>query len=268
MNDALYIAATGMQTQQLAVDTISNNLANAQTPGFKSGRVNFQELMYRDVAAHDHAGRMTHAHGVAEDAATATFEQGTGVGVASMFKDFTAGAVATNGGAMNLAIKGDGFLEVQAADGSTAYWRGGLLQVNADGWLATAQGQVLKPQIRVDAKAGDLVIAADGTVSIHKTGAADVEVGQLSLQVFSNAAGLKPLGDALYQATTASGDASPVRPTDSGAGQLVQGGVEQSNVNLVDEMVNLMMAQRAYEMNVKVIQTADEMVGMSNNLRK
>lgn len=263
MNDALYIAATGMQTQQLAVDTISNNLANAQTPGFKSGRVNFQELMYRDVAAHG-----AHTHAGVDDTPAASPGQGSGVGVASMVKDFTAGTVSTNGTAMNVAIKGDGFLEVQAADGSTAYWRGGLLQVNADGWLATAQGQVLKPQVRVDPKAGDLVIAVDGKVSVHKAGAADVEVGQLSLQVFANAAGLKPLGDALYQATAASGDASPVHATDAGAGQLVQGGIEQSNVNLVDEMVNLMMAQRAYEMNVKVIQAADEMVGMSNNLRK
>ncbi|MBW8756176.1 MAG: flagellar basal-body rod protein FlgG [Burkholderiales bacterium] len=265
MNDALYIAATGMQTQQLAVDTISNNLANAQTPGFKSGHVNFQELMYRDVAAH---GAHATAPAGADDTPAAALAQGSGVGVASMFKDFSAGTVATNGTAMNLAIKGDGFLEVQSADGSTAYWRGGLLQVNADGWLATAQGQVLKPQIRVDAKAGDLVVGTDGKVSIRKAGAADVEVGQLSLQVFANAAGLKAMGDALYQATPSSGDASPVRATDAGAGQLVQGGIEQSNVNLVDEMVNLMMAQRAYEMNVKVIQAADEMVGMSNNLRK
>ena len=263
MNDALYIAATGMQTQQLAVDTISNNLANAQTPGFKSGRVNFQELMYRDVAAHG-----PHAKYSPDDTPVAPLEQGTGVGVASMLKDFSAGTIATNGGTMNVAIKGDGFLEVQAADGSTAYWRGGLLQVNADGWLATAQGQVLKPQVRVDPKAGDLLIGNDGKVSQHRTGAADVEVGQLTLQVFTNAAGLKPVGDALYQATAASGDASPVHATDAGAGQLVQGGIEQSNVNLVDEMVNLMMAQRAYEMNVKVIQAADEMVGMSNNLRK
>jgi len=263
MNDALYIAATGMQTQQAAVDTISNNLANAQTPGFKSGRVNFQELMYRDVAAHG-----ANAKSGADDAPAAGLEQGSGVGVASLFKDFTAGTIATGGGAMNLAIKGDGFLEVQAADGSTAYWRGGRLQVNSDGWLATSQGQVLKPQVRVDPKAGELVIGADGRLSVHKAGAADVEIGQLTLQVFSNPAGLKPAGDALYQATAASGDASPVRATDAGAGQLVQGGIEQSNVNLVDEMVNLMMAQRAYEMNVKVIQTADEMVGMSNNLRR
>jgi flagellar basal-body rod protein FlgG len=269
MNDALYIAATGMQTQQLAVDTISNNLANAQTPAFKSGRVNFQELMYRDlgsVARPDKIGRTT-ATGQ-DDVATPTIEQGNGVGVASMFKDFTAGAVASTGVAMNVAVKGDGFLEVQGADGNLAYWRGGLLQVNSDGLLATSQGQVLRPQIRVDAKAGALVIAADGRVSVHKDGAADIEVGQLQLQTFANPSGLKPLGDALYQVSDSSGEASPVRASDASAGTLVQGGIEQSNVNLVDEMVNLMMAQRAYEMNVKVLQAADEMVGMSNNLRK
>jgi flagellar basal-body rod protein FlgG len=212
MNDALYIAATGMQTQQLAVDTISNNLANAQTPGFKSGRVNFQELMYRDVGAHDRIGQLARTPGGSDEPGVAPLEQGSGVGVASMFKDFTAGTVANTGVAMNIAVKGDGFLEVQAADGSTAYWRGGLLQVNSDGWLATAQGQVLKPQIRVDAKSGDLIVAADGRVSLHKTGSANVEIGQLQLQVFANPAGLRPLGDALYQSTTASATRRPCTP--------------------------------------------------------
>ena len=264
MNDALYIAATGMQTQQLAVDTISNNLANAQTPGFKSGRVNFQELMSRDVAAHG-----AHASAGVDDAPAAVLEQGSGVGVASMVKDFTAGTVSTGGTAMNLAIKGDGFLEVQAADGSTAYWRGGLLQVNADGWLATAQGQVLKPQIRVDKTAGPIAIAADGTVTQHRAGSTtDAVLGQIPLQVFANASGLKPQGDALYLATTESGEATTLHAADSGVGKFAQGSVEQSNVNVTDEVVNLMMAQRAYEMNVKVIQAADELAQMSNNLRR
>jgi flagellar basal-body rod protein FlgG len=262
MNDALYIAATGMQTQQTAVDTIANNMANASTPGYKSGRVNFQELMYREPVAHADPA-------AANPAADDGLSQGSGVGVASLVKSFAPGTVSATTNPMDLAIKGDGFVEVQMADGSTAYWRGGTLQVTADGWLATAQGQLLKPQIRVDKAAGTtLAIGSDGKVTAQRVGAKDVELGQLSIKVFANEPALKPLGDALYQATDASGDALAVQPTDANAATFVQSGQEQSNVVLVDEMVNLMMAQRAYEMNLKVIQTADEMLGMSNNLRK
>jgi len=263
MNDALYIAATGMQTQQAAVDTIANNMANAGTPGFKSGRVNFQELMYRDPAAR---GDALQAPGAGAEGGLA---QGSGVGVAAMLKSFAPGTVSPTTNPMDLAIKGDGFVEVQMADGSTAYWRGGTLQVTSEGWLATAQGQLLKPQVRVDRAAGTgVVVGADGKITAHRAGAKDVELGQLGLKVFANEPGLKPLGDGLYQSTEASGDALSVQPGDAAAGSFVQGAAEQSNVVLVDEMVNLMMAQRAYEMNLRVVQAADEMVGMSNNLRK
>jgi flagellar basal-body rod protein FlgG len=262
MNDALYIAATGMQTQQTAVDTIANNMANASTPGYKSGRVNFQELMYREPVTHPDPAS---ANAAADDG----LSQGSGVGVASLVKSFSPGTVSATTNPMDLAIKGDGFVEVQMADGSTAYWRGGTLQVGTDGWLATAQGQLLKPQIRVDRAAGTtLAIGSDGKVTARRAGAKDVELGQLALKVFANEPALKPLGDGLYQATDASGDALAVQPGDASAASFVQSGQEQSNVVLVDEMVNLMMAQRAYEMNLKVIQTADEMLGMSNNLRK
>jgi flagellar basal-body rod protein FlgG len=266
MNDAMYIAATGMQTQQLAVDTIANNMANASTPGFKGGRVNFQELMYRSGTPSASAAAAAGLAAGQEPAATV--DQGNGVGVAALVKNFTAGEVSATGNPLDLAIKGSGFVEVQAADGSTAYWRGGTLQVNADGWLATSSGQVIKPQIRVDRNAGSFSISADGHVVSHKDGAQDVEVGQMSLQVFADPEGLRPLGEGLYQPTEASGDATAVHAADAGAGAFAQGAAEQSNVVLVDEMVNLMMAQRAYEMNVRVIQAADEMVGMSNNLRK
>ena len=266
MNDALYIAATGMQTQQLAVDTIANNMANASTPGYKSGRVNFQELMYRGAAAGRQASEAD-SPGSASPAAVA-IDQGSGVGVASLLKSFAPAALSASSNPLDLAIQGDGLVEVQMADGSTAYWRGGRLQVTSDGWLATAQGQLLKPQVRVDKNAGALVIDADGRVTSHKEGVKDVELGKIALQTFANESGMKPLGDGLYQSTEASGDATPVRAGDVGVGAFAQAHVEQSNVVLVDEMVNLMMAQRAYEMNVKVIQAADEMLGMSNNLRK
>jgi flagellar basal-body rod protein FlgG len=254
-----------MQTQQLAVDTIANNMANASTPGYKSGRVNFQELMYRDAVTHTGAGV-----GAAADPSSAVpgIVQGSGVGVASLLKSFAPGTLLATSNPLDLAIKGDGFIEVQTTDGGTAYWRGGTLQVTSDGWLATSTGQLIKPQIRVDKDVTSLVIGTDGKISTQKTGAQPVQLGQLTMHVFANESGLRPLGDALYQSTEASGDATAVSTTDAGAGTFVQSASEQSNVVLVDEMVNLMMAQRAYEMNLKVIQTADDMVGMSNNLRK
>lgn len=258
MNDALYIAATGMQTQQLNVDTIANNMANATTPGFKRGRVDFQDLMYRDQAASANP----------EGAQAATAARGSGVGVATLLKYFGAGELKTTDNPMDLAIRGDGFLEIQLDDGSTAYWRGGSLQLTSDGMLATAEGHPLKPQIQVGRDGRGWSISADGRVLGQDAHGKQIELGRLELHSFTNAASLKPMGGNLYQATGDSGSSIIARPGAEGVGTLVQGAQEQSNVKLVDEMVNLMMAQRAYEMNVKVVQAADEMLGMSNNLRK
>ena len=257
MNDALYIAATGMQSQQLNVDTIANNMANVATPGFKRGRVNFQDLMYRDAA------------GAALDATNApTVPHGSGVAAGSLLKFFGAGEIKPTENPLDLAIRGEGFLEVQLADGSTGYWRGGSLQVTSEGWLATSEGHLLKPQISVGRDGKGWAIAADGRVTSHDAAGRNVDLGQLELHGFSNPAGLKALGDNVYRPTEQSGESIVSRPGVDGAATLVQGAQEQSNVKLIDEMVNLMLAQRAYEMNVKVIQAADEMLGMSNNLRK
>jgi flagellar basal-body rod protein FlgG len=261
MNDALYIAATGMQSQQLSVDTIANNMANVTTPGFKRGRVNFQDLMYRDASP-------TSTNGTTDPAAMVSVARGSGVSVGSLLKFFGAGELKPSDNPMDLAIRGDGFLEVQLADGSTGFWRGGTLQVTPEGWLATAEGSLLKPQVQVGRDGKAWAIASDGRVTGADRAGHAVELGRLELHTFSNAAGLKPLGDGLYRPTEASGESIVARPGTDGAATLVQGAQEQSNVKLIDEMVNLMVAQRAYEMNVKVIQAADEMLGMSNNLRK
>lgn len=256
MNDALYIAATGMQSQQLNVDTIANNMANVTTPAYKRGRVNFQDLMYRGEASVNPVdGGMALAHG-------------SGVGVATLLKFFGAGDLKASDNPLDLAIKGEGFLEVQLADGTNGYWRGGTLQVTSEGWLATAEGHLLKPQIQVGRDAKSFSVGSDGRVSGTDAAGRAIQLGTLELHSFSNAAGLKPLGDNIYKPTDASGEAVAVRPGTEGAATLAQGFVEQSNVKLIDEMVNLMLAQRAYEMNVKVVQAADEMLGMSNNLRK
>ncbi len=255
MNDALYIAATGMQAQQLSVDTIANNLANTTTPAFKRGRVNFQDLMYRDLAA---------ATGAKAEAPAI---HGSGVGVASLLKHFGAGEVKPTDSPLDLAVRGEGFLEVQLADGATGYWRGGSLQVTADGLLATAEGHVLQPQVNVGREGKGWSIAADGRVTAQDERGRTLELGRLQLHTFADTASLKPAGGNVYRAVDGA-EATTGRPGSEGAGTLVQGALEQSNVKIVDEMVNLMLAQRAYEMNVKVIQAVDEMLGTSNNMRK
>ena len=260
MNDALYIAATGMQSQQLNVSTIANNMANVATPGFKRGRVSFQDLMVRDTAA----------LAAQADAASSTTALGHGGGVSTSgaLKQFDAGDVSPTGNPLDLAIRGDGFIEVQLPDGGIGYWRGGSLQVTPQGWLATAQGHLLTPQINVGRDGGTWTVGADGRVSGRDAGGRSVELGQIELHAFGNAAGLQALGDNVYRPGVHSGEPIAVRPGVNGAATLAQGAQEQSNVKLIDEMVSLMMAQRAYEMNVKVIQAADEMLGMSNNLRR
>lgn len=259
MNDALYIAATGMQSQQLNVNTIANNMANVATPGFKRARVNFQDLMVRDAAALAASPDAT---------AAAATGQGAGVSTSGAIKQFDAGDVSATGNPLDLAIRGEGFIEVQMPDGSTAYWRGGSLQVTPQGWLANAQGHLLVPQINVGRDGGKWTIDADGRVNSIDKGGRSVELGRIELHTFGHAGGLRALGDNVFQASAQSGEPIAVQPGTNGAATLAQGSQEQSNVKLVDEMVNLMMAQRAYEMNVKVIQAADEMLSMSNNLRR
>ena len=257
MNDALYIAATGMQTQQKSVDTIANNLANVNTPGFKRGRVSFEDLVYRGMRAG------------AADGNPVTQWQGSGVGVASMAKIFAAGEIKKTDQPLDLAIDGTGFVEVTGTDGSPAYSRGGSLTVDRDGMLATADGYVLKPGIHVGLDATELTIQADGRVLARAPSQREAgEVGRIELVRFADLDGMTALGGNLYRPTERSGDAIYGKAGEDGMGRLVQGAVEASNVKLIDEMVGLMAAQRAYESSVKVIQAADEMLAMSNNLRK
>lgn len=260
MNDALYIAATGMQVQQLNVDTIANNLANVNTPGFKKSQVNFQDLVYRELGQTLSADGTTTAPGMSE---------GSGVGMASLAKVFTAGDLKKTDNPLDVAVQGSGFFEVTMPDGTRAYSRGGSLQVNKDGFLATSEGYALKPGIHIGNDVQQIAINPDGTVMVTaKAGQAPFEAGRLELSGFSDTSGLVPIGGNLYKSSEKSGDAILARPGDSEFGTVAQGYVEASNVQMVDEMVNLMVAQRAYEMSVKVIQASDEMLAMSNNLRR
>lgn len=258
MNEALYIAATGMHTQQKSVDTIANNLANVHTPGFKKGKVSFEDLVYRELNGAARAGN-----------AERLLQAGSGVAVQSLLKDFTAGELKKTDAPLDLAIRGDGFIEVLLGDGSSAYARGGTLSVDKDGLLATADGLVLKPGIHVGQDAREISIAADGRVLVRSRDQAQaVEAGRIELVRFADNSGLQAAGGNLYRSTERSGEAIFARTGEDGAGALAQGYLEGSNVRLIDEMVDLMAAQRAYESSVKVIQAADELLAMSNNLRK
>jgi len=265
MLDALYIGATGMQAQQLNVDTIANNLVNANTPGFKKGRVSFVDLVVKDTSE-----PLSAAAGL--DTVPALLERlpsGAGVGVARTARTFELGDLRKTHAPFDLAIQGDGFLEVTRPDGSSAYLRGGSLKVNRDGLLASALGDALRPAIAIPENTQTLTIDRDGTVWVKTAGQAQpVEAGRLELVRFISPAGLEPVGEGLYRSSAESGEPTPLRAGEDGAGTLVQGFLEGSNVRMVDEMVNLMLAQRAYEASVKVVQASDEMLGLVNALRK
>lgn len=260
MNNSLYIAATGMQAQQTQIETIANNLANISTPGFKKTRLNFAEMMVPGVA--------TETNETAQ-ARSVTVSAGLGTQIASQQLDFKTGNISASSRSLDVAINGAGFFEVMLEDGTKAYSRGGSLQINQDGYLATLSGHVLKPALHVPQNASDIVIAADGKVSaVFAEQRAPLEIGQLELLNFSNTEQLKPIANGLYQSSATTLESSYGKPGSAGFGQLVQAALEDANVTMVDEMVTLMMAQRAYEMNSKMAQTADELMAMVNNLRK
>ena len=257
MLDSLYIAATGMQAQQLNVDTISNNLANVNTSAFKKNRVSFADLMYREVSKGNRPlGSTANRYGV-------------GVGVSSTGKLFTAGDVKKTDQPLDLAIRGKGLFEVTLPDNSVAYTRGGSLQRDKDGVLTTVEGYPLNPNVRIPVDAIGVTIDSTGKVMAQVPDETDpIEVGAITLVDFVNPTALRPLGDNLYVPTEKSGDPITGKPGEQGLGLLAQGFLEASNVQLVDEFVNLIVAQRAYEANSKAIQASDEMLGLINNLRR
>lgn len=259
MIDSLYIAASGMHAQQTNVDAISNNLANVNTAGFKKNRVKFEDLVYREVAR---------ANGLLGSQAN-NLSAGSGVAVAGAGKVFSMGEFKKTDQPYDFAIRGQGFFEVQLPDGSHAFTRAGAFQLNKDGVLTTAQGYTLNPSIQVPSDVLSVEVAEDGKVLAHLPKEDQpMEIGRLELAMFTNPEGLKPLGDNLYIPSETSGDATPAMPGDPGVGLIAQGFLESSNVKLTDEFVNLIVAQRAYEVNAKAVQASDEMLGIANNLRR
>lgn len=259
MIDALYIGATGMQAQQLNVDVVANNLANVNTSGFKKNKVTFQDAYYRVFNPNVNP----------QEAAGATVMVGMGAMVSSSSKSFTQGDIKATGAPLDLAIQGNGFFEVLMPDGSSAYTRFGSLKVNENGVLSTTNGYELKEQIEVPNDVLEVVVDANGKVSGRLANESKLlELGQIELTTFSSVDGLLATGNNLYLATEASGQKMTGLPTEDGLGGISQGYIEASNVKLAEEMVNLVLAQRAYELNAKVIQASDDMLSISNNLRR
>lgn len=259
---SLYTAATGMEAQQLNMDVTANNLANVNTAGFKKSRVDFQDLLYQTIrsAGASQAQGMRIPTGI---------QVGLGTRVSATQKMFTPGDFQQTGNDLDMVIEGDGFFQVMLPSGELAYTRDGSFKIDGEGKIVTSDGYPLQPEISIPAEANKITIGEDGTVSVNVPGQnAPQELGQLQLVKFINPAGLNNLGRNLFANTQASGEPLTGSPGQDGLGGIRQGFIEMSNVKVVEEMINMIMAQRAYETNSKSIQTADEMLNIANNLRR
>jgi flagellar basal-body rod protein FlgG len=257
---ALYSAASGLSAQQLNIDVIANNLANVNTAGFKQSRAEFQDLLYQNIRA----------SGAASSTST-EFPVGLQVGLGSRpvatTRLFTQGDFRQTNNPLDMVIEGQGFFQVKLPSGETAYTRAGSFQRNSTGAIVTADGYTVDPQITIPADALTTTIAPDGTVSVTQPGQAQPQqVGVIQLALFQNPAGMNAMGKNLYLPTASSGTAVAGAPGQNGLGTVNQGFLEQSNVSVVDEMVNMIVGQRAYEANSKVVKAADEMLQIMNNV--
>jgi flagellar basal-body rod protein FlgG len=254
MDSALWVAKTGLDAQQTQMTVISNNLANVNTTGFKRGRASFQDLMYQNYGQ---AGAQTST----QTQSPSGLMLGTGVRIGATEKLFQQGNMQQTGNSLDVAINGRGFFQIQMPDGSLAYTRDGSFQVNSQGQMVNASGYALQPGITLPQGTQSVTISADGIVSATVSGqSAPQQVGTLTIADFINPAGLEPRGNNLYAETAASGAPQTGTPGLNGLGQLAQGSLEASNVNVVEEMVNMIETQRAYEMNSKAIATTDQML--------
>jgi len=260
---ALSTAATGMMAMELNVQVISNNLANMTTTAYKRQRAEFQDLLYDHVSR---VGTQTSAQG---NMLPVGIDLGSGVKPVGTVRLMTQGNLAQTGNDLDIAIRGEGFFKIQLPDGTFAYTRDGSFNMDAQGRIVTAQGNVVQPAITIPQNSTGLTINAQGQVSVIPAGTTTPTVlGQLTLTRFVNQAGLLPMGDNLYQETPASGPPQDGLPATDGAGDLLQKSLEQSNVDSVSEITNLITAQRAYEMNSKVITAADQMLQATANLMR
>ncbi len=257
---ALHIAATGMKAQELNVEVISNNVANMRTTGFKRQRADFQDLLYQNLR------RMGTDTSNAGTIVPTGVQIGSGVKTASTTRIMSQGNLEQTNKETDVAIRGEGFFQIQMPDGTTAYSRDGSFERDANGTLVTVDGFTIEPGIVVPDNGRDLTIASDGTVQVVVDGAA-VNLGQIQLARFVNKAGLEAIGDNLFLQTDASGAAQIGNPGENSFGSLQQNFLEMANVDAVTEIADLISAQRAYEMNSRIIKAADDMYSTTTNLR-
>jgi flagellar basal-body rod protein FlgG len=257
---SLYTAATGMEAQQLRMDVISNNLANTNTTGFKRVRAEFEDLLsetLKGAQAPDPRG----------GANPTPLQVGLGVRTGSTNRSFSQGDLVTTGNPLDLAIQGGGFFRVQRSSGEYGYSRAGNLRADSTGRVVTMNGESLDPEITLPTDTAKVTVNADGTVLATNSAGTQQQVGQISLYLFTNPGGLEAIGGNLLVQTAASGEPTTATPGQTGAGSLAQGFLEGANVKAVEEMVDMIATQRAYELNTNVIKTADQMLQRVTNLR-
>ncbi|MGE5411169.1 MAG: flagellar basal-body rod protein FlgG [Clostridiales bacterium] len=261
---ALRTAASGMYAQQINVETISNNIANINTTAFKKNKAEFKDMMYQEVSINPQFSS-TQAQ---NETASVKIQVGNGVQPASTQKLFLQGDLQSTGNQFDIAIQGEGFLQVKRSDGTIAYTRDGALKVSANGTIVTANGFPLDPGFTLNDDITGITIAKDGTIEAKEVGGGSNVLGNIELVKFINPGGLQPIGDNLYLETTASGAPITGTPGANGFGEVNQGYLEQSNVDIVEEMIAMITAQRAYEVNSKTVKTVEDMMSMANNLKR
>ncbi|MBW2590369.1 MAG: flagellar basal-body rod protein FlgG [Deltaproteobacteria bacterium] len=259
---SIWTAATGMQAQTLNIDVIANNLANVNTAGFKRSRADFQDLLYETL-------RPAGASSSEGTQVPVGIQLGHGTRPAAVNKIFLQGDFQKTDNELDLAVEGDGFFQILQLNGEIAYTRAGAFKLDSEGRIVTSDGFSLEPEITVPTDTVVLSVGIDGTVSVVQAGETEAsEIGTIELARFINPAGMHTIGRNLYVPTDASGDVVTGTAGEDGFGTIAQGYLEMSNVSVVDEMVNMIVAQRAYEINSKTIQTADDMLQMANNIKR
>lgn len=258
----LFTASAGMTSQQFLIDTIANNLANVNTNGFKKTRVDFQDLLYQTIRP---AGSSVDQNTFVPSG----IQVGHGSRVADTQRIFSQGNFRLTENPLDLVIEGEGFFRLQLADGTDVYTRDGSFTLDENGQIVNSDGYILQPSITIPQDAVEVAVGRDGTVSVRVAGQTDSQdVGQILLTDFINPAGLKAIGQNLFLETTASGSPIESTPGQDGLGEIASGFLESSNVSVVEELIQLIIGQRAYEANAKVVQTADEMLQTANNVKR
>lgn len=262
MIKALRTAASGMSAQQMNVDVIANNLANVNTTGFKKSKIEFQDILYQRL-------RSAGSESAAGSTVPIDLEVGYGTRPVATQRSFSMGSFQMTGNPLDLSIEGNGFFQVLLPDGTIAYSRDGSFKLSADGQLVTSDGFYLQPGITLPADATEINVSADGVMAVLVPGESEPqEIGQIELAKFINPSGLQAIGHNLFTASVSSGEPVLGAPSLEGLGRINQGYLEMSNVDIVEEMVNMIIAQRAYEINSKAIQTSEEMTQIANNLKR